>query len=209
MMEGLDKIRESVLKRARGEADIILNEAKAEAEGIFVRAAEIADRLDRDQDAELSRRRAGSLTRATAMGQLESRRVLLEARQGLINETLELAQAKLAGLPENDRKQFYLRLLADVGANGQTITFSKQDEGVAEEIVRASGYDLTLAPFDDSFIGGFILREGRVRWRFTYADIMAADRDSYVELAAAILYPSKQDQDQTERETHDGESSFG
>ncbi len=200
MMQGLEKIRESVLNRARGEAEKILNEARAEAEGIVAQAEAEAVRLDAIQDEELSRRRAGSLTRAEAMGQLEERRVLLEARQGLINETLEAALEKLENLDEEERKQFYLRLLADVGADGQTITFSKSDEKLAAQVIRESGFDLKPAAFDDSFKGGFVLSQGRVRWRFTYADILAADRDAYVELAASILYPARKDQNQEERE---------
>lgn len=188
-MEGLDKIRESVLKRAALAADKILDEAKADAEAIMARAEEEANRLNDELDQELSRRRAGAITRASAMGELEQRRVLLEARQKLITETFEKAMAKLAASNSEVRKKFYLRLLENVAANGQTITFSKADESLAADVVKASGFDLNITEADDSFSGGFILREGRVRWRYTFEDILEADRDSYLELVASILYP--------------------
>lgn len=200
MLEGLDKVRDSVLKRANAEAKQILDEARSEAEAILAGAEAEQARLDQEQAQQQEQRRSRALTRVRSMSELERRRVILEAKQHLIDETLEEAMTRLSELPDAEREAFYLNLLRDVAADGQTIRFSPLDLGIAEEVIRKSGYKLELGETDDKFTGGFVLEEGRVRWRFSFAAILGADRETYVELAARTLYSPETAEENTERD---------
>lgn len=200
MIEGLDNIRDSVMKRANESADRILAEACSEAEDILLAAKEEQARLDYEQDMMLEQRRSRALTRARSMGELERRRIILEAKQNLIDETLEAAMTKLRNLSDDEREAFYLRLLRDIAADGQTIIFSHLDESIANRVIEKSGYHLKLGAYDDSFTGGFILEEGRVRWSFAFDAMLETDRETYVELIAETLYPSLTAKENIERD---------
>ncbi len=187
-MEGLEKIRQLVLDQAREEAEQILKDARDEAKAILDTAAKEADQMDIALEKKLEEQEQENLARQKSLNAVDQRRIILEEKQRLIEACLEEVKEQMIHLSPECRRDFYIHLLEGIAKDGQTIQFAKHDEAFADEVLTAVPVDLKLGEFLFDEEGGFILREGKVTWRYTFQALIARDEESYVELIAKLLF---------------------
>lgn len=104
------------------------------------------------------------ISQAIITAEIESRKILLKAKQEILSETIDRALEKLIKLPDSE----YIALIADmigrVADDGDAVIISKNDEkrltaSVIEKIGKAIGKDLTLLDKRGDFLSGVILTQ--------------------------------------------------
>jgi V/A-type H+-transporting ATPase subunit E len=95
MEKGMQVLSRAVLKKARADADHVLDEAKRAADGVRQQAQQQAD-AEREKVLERARQEAERIHgQAVAVAQLEARKLKLEQREELLDEVLAAARQRL------------------------------------------------------------------------------------------------------------------
>jgi V/A-type H+-transporting ATPase subunit E len=195
-MTGLEKIVASIREEALGEAKSIVDKAKADAARML--ADEKAKSSEQCAQIEASaKRQAEDIERAGISAlELQRRRKLLEAKQELLTQTMELALSELYELPD---EAYFELLLKMAGAfaepqNGQLLLSQKdiaRCPGDFEERLNGRlpkgvtlGVSQALSPID----GGFILKYGDIEQNCTFRAVFDARWDELTDKAREILF---------------------
>ena len=193
-MTGLEKIIEEICNEAAKEAQSIIEKAKAEADEISAQAkiqmqakeAEIAKAAD-VQCAELSRSRDSAI-------HLQRRQRILAAKQEAIAETLQKAQQTLLQLPDEE----YFRLLAGLiqktaQPKSGVLMLNKRDQsrlpkGFIASLQLPEQATLTLAGDCQPITGGFILKYGDILENCAFETLFNTRLDEFSDLAMRTMF---------------------
>ena len=181
---------EQVRKEASAERDAILEEAKAQA------AAAAQKILD-----DASRAAKATEERARASGELEARKLILAAKQGLIGQALEETVRTLAEMPDESYRGVLSRMLVrsaqGLGGGDIEVIVSDEDRGRVTPAFLASVSDqgelggrVTFRLSEESRAtgGGFILRKGKIESNGTFPALATARREDLEAVAAGLLF---------------------
>lgn len=196
-MTGLDRIEEKILEEARMEADAILEKARTEADGIRQEVREETDR-----EVELRKDRAGSEQRIRE-NRIQSacdrirRRILLEARLGVIGDILEkslntIRQADPEGyfqaleklLVQNIRPESGTMYLAAKDLESMPETFGDRVAAIAQK----AGGTLEIAKTPGSIPDGFVLVYGGIEMNCTLRALFDERRERMQDAVNEILW---------------------
>ena len=172
-MDALEKMKETILQEAQLKADKIVEAATQDAEAILREARAEAARK-RDEELAKAREKAEENARRIAtLADLDARKQLLAVKEELVNEAFSEAKSRLASLePEVYNGYLKQTLFAAAGDRGGDVIMCERDRsaiggkivaGVNAELTKA-GHNgkLRLADISGEFIGGFVLRSGKV-----------------------------------------------
>ena len=199
---------EDILRKIKGDAtaaaERILAEAKAERERLLA-AGEAQATAAADQIQTAGRARAeDTQRRELATASVEVRRVVLSAKQKVLNEVFEGALAALADLPDDE----YRSLLADmagraaVSGREQVVVSAadraRLDDGwLAEANARlgARGLEpgLTFSEQTRELRGGLVLLSGDMEINYSFERTLAALREGLEPEVAAMLFEAGPD----------------
>ena len=188
-MSGLDKIIARLEADCADECDNIEMRAQADAAAVMESAAREgkaeAERIlaDAKSQAELIAKKAES---AAAVN---DRRMLLEAKVALIDETVEAAVKKLRSL---DVKSYFgvLEKLAEkyrTGAPG-TLFLSKADLARKPQGFLGAFPEITVSDTPGNMADGFLLKYGDIEINCALEALMNASRDDLKAIAADCLF---------------------
>ncbi len=165
-MSDLRALTESILNRARQEADAIIEEAEKESARIIAEAEEKA-KSRREAIAEEYRLKAEDLERRHRIGlELEAKKRLLDTKHRLIRETFRQALKGLRDLPVEKRIRYFAEKLAEAGlhgggevrVSGSTAEWASVVKAANEILARSgSGYQLVLSDKPSIYESGFEL----------------------------------------------------
>ena len=186
-MDGFDKLKETLLESARGEAEAILASATAAVAVIGKQNADkiwlLKERAAKEQEAleEANQRRDA------ALNTLESRRTDLNARQELLDEVLRETLKELVALPDARKKAYYEKLLKSSASPETTVVCAEADLALVKEVLQSASLDLAVET-DAKITGGLIFKTDRVWEDLSYESTLRTRRDEYIEIAADILF---------------------
>ena len=197
-MAGLDKIKSQILDEAKVTADAKIEDAKAQAEQMKLKAQEEgarqADTILKKSEADT----ASQKERVKSAIDLQRRTRLLEAKQEMIAEIIEKAYEKVINLAPDDYYQMLLSILeAYILPQEGEIYFSVKDlENMPvgfgkeiEEIALAKGGKLTVAGgVRDNIDNGFILAYGGIEENCTIRAMFDAKRDELSDIVHRLLF---------------------
>ncbi|MDF2838547.1 MAG: ntpE [Evtepia sp.] len=199
-MNGIEKILGRIDAEAQAEIDSVLEASMQEAQAITARYEE---RAQNEEASLLEKGRNHAKERADRLGsvaQMEAKRVILSAKQGMLDKAFALAHEKLTKLPEED----YINLLSNlaVGASlsgKESLVFSRQTHETmggkiteaANEKLRKSGKsaNLTMAEETREFGGGLILLDGKIEVNCSFDTLLRLSREEMAGEIAAVLFP--------------------
>ena len=204
-MAGLDKSKSQILDEAKVTADAKIEDAKAQAEQMKLKAQEEgarqADTILKKSEADT----ASQKERVKSAIDLQRRTRLLEAKQEMIAEIIEKAYEKVINLAPDDYYQMLLSILeVYILPQEGEIYFSVKDlENMPvgfgkeiEEIALAKGGKLTVAGAGRDNIdneaknldGGFILAYGGIEENCTIRAMFDAKRDELSDIVHRLLF---------------------
>ena len=155
-MDGFEKLKDSLLDSARGEADAILASAtahiaeigKENADRVWLMKEEASKKLDAldEQDRQ----------RTKAMSVLKSRRDELIIRHQLIEEVLGEAFREIAELDESEKRTYYEKLIP-VNLDGvEKLLCSEADMDLLRSVAEDRGLEGIRVEADPNVSGGIV-----------------------------------------------------
>ena len=187
-MAGLDKIKSQILDEAKVTADAKIEDAKAQAEQMKLKAQEEgarqADTILKKSEADT----ASQKERVKSAIDLQRRTRLLEAKQEMIAEIIEKAYEKVINLAPDDYYQMLLSILeAYILPQEGEIYFSVKDlenmpVGFGKEIEEIAGAGR------DNIDNGFILAYGGIEENCTIRAMFDAKRDELSDIVHRLLF---------------------
>ncbi len=118
-MNGVDKITGRIMEDAQAKADAIVAEARGQAAVILSDYQAQADKIKADALAQGQAEAKQRKERAEGAAQLEARKRLLEAKQGLLQDTFRAAVDALKNQPKEDYISFLADLMVAASATGR------------------------------------------------------------------------------------------
>ena len=196
-MTGLDTILESIRKDGRENADAILAKARQEADEISAQGREEAQLRREELLRDAPQQAQDAADRVLSSAHREQRRILLVARQEIIQETLEAAEKSLFELSDEDYFTVLLGLAAKraLPQKGELVLGSRDfarkpaDFEKKLQTVLPKGAELTVAPKPNPAIdGGFLLLYGGIEENCTFRALFDDKREELQDLTNQILF---------------------
>ena len=196
-MTGLDKILNQIEEEAKSSADKIIEEANAQAKEITEEAA--AACRDMEETAAVKRQATSEdiLKKSRSAAQMQRRQELLSAKQRIISEIIDKAQASLYTLGDKEYFELIARMLDKfaLGEKGE-IRFSKKDKerlpaGFDKTVAAAAaknGGELTVSEQTCEIDGGFLLVYGGIEENCSFAAMFAAERENLQDKVHTLLF---------------------
>lgn len=193
-MEGMERIRESILAEARTQAEAIIKEAEDKVKEMESQAEKRAEELtkNRFERAEVEAQEAQK--RMLSMAELELKKQSLEAKQSIIDQAFDKALVKLNNLPEEKYAAMIVTALGSVGIKGgeELIVPLKDREkfqkGLLKKINDKLGFELKLSDEDRGIQGGFIVKVDGVEINNSFETLLRMEREKVESEIADILF---------------------
>ena len=180
---GIEAITEKIAVEAAEYAGNLIAEAEAEAKKIIA-AAELEAGGIRERMHELRLKDAADLKhRRHSAAELESRKLLLAAKQQMMTRAVNAAIDRIAAM---DRKEYVAFLVASIAHTGQKegeLILNELDrKTIGKKLVKAAneqpgGGSLTLSEETMSAKGGYILKRGAMEINSTLETMAASVRE--------------------------------
>ena len=194
-MKGIETITRRIDEEMQAEIDGILAEAGKQAAAVTARWKAQADSEAAQRKARNEKAGAEHEERLVSVAQMESRKVLLAAKQEMVERAFGLALDRLWDLPEEQAAAVAADLLVRAAPDGVgAVVFSEKDRervgaaAVAEANRRLSG-KLTLSPETRNIRGGFILSRGDVEVNCTFETLVRLRKGEMSGEVAKLLFP--------------------
>ena len=193
-MEGMERIRESILAEARTQAEAIIKEAEDKVKEMEIQAEKRAEELTKNrlERAEVEAQEAQK--RMLSMAELELKKQSLEAKQSIIDQAFDKALVKLNNLPEEKYAAMIVSALGSVGIKGgEELIVPPQDrekfqKGLLKRINDKLGFELKLSDEDRGIQGGFIVKVDGVEINNSFETLLRMEREKVESEIADILF---------------------
>ena len=189
-MDGLDTIRDRILFIAGEKASDIEYAAQKQITRILDEAGKESEKI-RLQYENSAKKECGNITRrANSLSVSQRRKIILAARQKLIEDVLSNALKEISELPEEKKKEIYLKMLENTctGEENESVMFNKKDKKLAAEIIKKLDKPVNLIENTGDFSGGFILYNGNIEMNMTFDMTVHHYRSELVSIAANTLF---------------------
>ena len=189
-MNGIEKITQRIASEAQAEIDRILGDARDEADRIAESYRAQADGEAAELNARNEKNAAEREERLVSAAQMEARKVLLAAKQEMVEKAYIQALDKLCAMPEEQYVSVLAGLLVKASSNGkEEAVFSNEDrERVGKAAVakanELSGKQLRLSEETQPIRGGFILKDKNVEVNCTFETLVRLQK---AETAGAVV----------------------
>jgi len=198
-MNGIDKITERIAADNQSEVSALQSRSEARAKEIFAGYQALADQ---DYQDALKQGRADAeayVERQSRVSRLEGKKLLLGAKQEMLDRAYQLAMKKLLSLPEADYAELLIRLAVAASETGhEALIFSTTDRArygkrvviAANELLSTQGREggLTLSEESRDFQGGLYVSRGSAETNCTFDALLRQHHDTSAKEVAQLLF---------------------
>lgn len=198
IMTGLEKLvkhieddaknaAQAAVAEAEKNADEILNQAKAEGEK---KSADILRQSESDVKAALSRAESAAL--------LKEKKLLLNAKQQMIEDVLANAKNKLLKLPDTEYFDIIIKMIKKYASQQKgEVIFSKVDkkrlpkqfeEKIRTALSEKTGAELLISEQTRDIDGGFVLVYGKVEENCSFEALFFAEKEFLQDKVSKVLF---------------------
>ena len=191
-MNGIEKITQRIAEDARMEIDDTLKAAEKEAARIKSSFDQRIAEEEKELAAKNYQKASERLSRLENLSQMESRKVLLAAKQAEIDKVYDMALEKLCSMPQEK----YIDVLADfmekTGVSEGQISFAAKDAEIGKKAVlkanSALGTSFTASDEPADIKGGFILTSGKTVINCAFETLVRLSRADTAAKLAEMLF---------------------
>lgn len=178
--------KEAIIKKitddASSKAAKIISEGEEKAAAILDAAKKECEQQLVAARAEIERASEETLSRSRTVAELDARRLLLDAKLGILDRVFARALEKLIGLDDDAMRELLVGMLS-YAEDGDEVVLNKRGKAILQEAdIKAYGKEhgikLKLSKEVGAFEGGMVLRHGGVDKNLTFASELALLRDS-------------------------------
>ena len=179
---GLEAVKDEIIRQAKEQEAAILAEARKEANRIMKNVYNKINELREKSEAETKKTIESIKRQALAAGELEAKKMLLEAKKQLIDGVLSEVRSSLENL-DDKKKEYYIKKLLDKAKKDLDIAYvylNKKDLKFLRE------YDAKPA----DIIGGLIAenKEKNVRVDYSFETMLQIIKESEMQNINKILF---------------------
>ncbi len=172
----IEKITEKIISEAQEYADNAVAEARKQEEEIINKALEDADKILLNVQNNIKDESDKVFSRRNSLAQLETRKMILQAKQDAVNECFERAVSEVYNMDEEKYIDFLVHILIDIGVKEGEVLFNKKDaETVGSKVIvlaNEKGNKFSLSTNTIDAKGGFKLVSGKVEITATIESIV-------------------------------------
>lgn len=184
----IDKILLDVEERAKA----ILSQAEEKAKAIVDCAKSEANTFKTEQLKKLDGEKDAVLSRRETVANLEARKIILGAKQDIIDEVFSRALKKLVDTPEKEYQDMVVGML-DYAEDGDIVTVKKSCKSMLPKVfftsyAKLKGIKLGYNTAGGNFEGGMILSNGKVDKNFTFEAELGELREKLMPEIVAKLF---------------------
>lgn len=172
----IEKITEKIISEAQEYAESAVADARNQEEDIIAKALKEADKILLNVQNNIKTESDKVFSRRNSLAQLETRKMLLQAKQDAVNECFERAINEIYNMEEEKYINLLVNILFDIGVRSGEVIFNKKDsETVGEKVVALAnekGNDFRLSEKTIDAKGGFKVVSGKVEITATIESII-------------------------------------
>lgn len=197
-MTGLEKIIEHINNDAAQTANEIIDGAKAEAERIKTTAKEEAQKQCASLESHSKTQVIDTHKRGESAADLKEKRMILEAKQHIIDSMIHGALLHLQDLSDTEYFEIVTKMVAKYAQpRAGKILFSEKDNkrmpaGYQEKINDAlkgrQGAELELSSETRKLDGGFVLVYGEIEENCSFEALFSASKEALQDKVGALLF---------------------
>ena len=191
-MNGIEKITQRIADDARMEIDDTLKAAEKDAARIKSSFDEQIAEEEKELAAKNYRIASERLSRLENLSQMESRKVLLAAKQEEIDKVYDKALEKLCSMPQDKYVEVLACLMEKTGFSEGLISFAAKDAEAGKKAILKANNDLGTsfeasdAPAD--IRGGFLLTLGKTEVNCAFETLVRLSRAQTAAAVAGMLF---------------------
>lgn len=189
-MEGLEAIKDRIISIAGEKASDIEFACDKTVAEILDEARGVAEDILKESDKRVKSEISGIMRRYESSANSERRKIMLSAKQDILENALDDAVLKLKGMPAEKKKKLYGDMLDKVESNCDSpeIQFNEDDLEIAKALSDELQGEFKIDPNPGKFSGGFIVRDGNIETNMTFEMILRQHRQELVAVAAEELF---------------------
>ncbi len=196
-MGTLENITQRIKKDASQKAQKKIEEATAQANEILNQAQKKLEREKKNLELETDKIIKIQRSRAISEGKLESRKMMLKAKEEVITLAFELANQRLAELDKVQNENYLSSVIksavAEMG-NEVTCFCNPRDQALVSKIVSKLNRKIKVSSKGVEYIGGVVVRanDGSAQIDATFEGLLERKRNDLRREVAEILFTEDQ-----------------
>lgn len=190
-MAGLDKILEHINSEAESEVKKVITEAENEAAEIVIKANKNADLQMKVLSERLETEHQDKLKRGESAASLKEKRMILEAKQQMIQEVIESSKESLYRLSEKEYFETLVKMANkySTGENGQLLLNEADLNRVPSDFdKKIESVNLKLSNETREIKGGFVLVYGDIEENCSFEALFAAAKENLQDKVGTLLF---------------------
>lgn len=191
-MNGIEKITQRIAEDARMEIDDTLKTAEKDAARIKSSFDERIAEEEKELASKNYRVASERLSRLENLAQMESRKVLLAAKQDEIDKVYALALNKLCSMPQEKYVDVLTGLMEKTGVSEGEVLFAAKDAELGKKAILKANNDLgtafTAAAESADIRGGFIIHAGKTVINCAFETLVRLSRAETAAKLAEMLF---------------------
>lgn len=192
-MNGIERITQRLNADAQAEIDEILDAAKAEVKTIEENYASLARREMEEVYAKQEKTAKEQKERLIRAAQMEARKIILMAKQEMIERAYQKALERLCTLPEKEYTEVLAGLIQQAAPNNKgEVIFSEKDQKVGKKAVmivnQRNNGSLTVSKMTRSMKGGCIVKNGKIEVNSMFETLVYLQKEETAGTVAEQLF---------------------
>lgn len=193
-MNGIEKIIGLIQSEGQAEIDTVLEKARADAAEITARYQDQSEAEAADLEFKNQKNAAEHEERLISVAQMESRKVVLQVKQEMIEKAYALALKKLCSMQEDQYIEVLKHLILKASVSGrEDVIFSPRireaiGKIAVEQVNQATGKNLVLSEETRLIPGGFILKDGNIEVNCAFDTLVRLERTETAGMVAKKLF---------------------
>ncbi len=194
----LEKIIERISSDAQKKASEIESAAKAKAKGILNEGEREAEKLKARLLTEAEKEAEEERKRALALARLETRSLILAAKQEAVKTAFNKALEKLLGFSDKEYQELIKKMLLKITLGDEEVILSTKDrKRLGDEFLKEVNAalvktgkkgNLALSKETKDFQGGFILRSHHLEINSTFSALLDSVRNELEPAIVKVLF---------------------
>lgn len=183
----IDKITARILQEAKDEAASLVAAAEKEVSERMAEANAQAIDIAAKGNAKAKEDAETLKERKKSVAELEARKLLLGAKQEMIEKSFSQAVRELADMPEKDYLNFLTERLAGY-SKGEVLLSEKDRKAIGAKLAERLPQGITLSKETADIAGGFILKDGQVSVNGSLESILDGVKKEITSQIAGVLF---------------------
>lgn len=183
----IDRITARILEEAREDAAVLTNRAGKEASDLLAEASAQALEIAATMSAKAKEDAETLKERKKSVAELEARKMLLAAKQEMIEKSFGQAVEELAAMPEGQYLDFLAEQLAGYD-RGEVMLSAKDRAAIGEKLAARLPKGITLSKETADIAGGFILKDGLVSVNGSLESMLDGVKKDITAQIAGVLF---------------------